>query len=223
MVKNLKGTLHILTFLAAIVLIVALSAEIIVVQNREFSSDYMSLQLVVCSIFLIDFGVRIATTTSRASWNTHLGNALFLLIAIPWHNILDWAEVDLTRGEAMGVAVIPLLRAFLALYIVVHTLVEGRVKQLFWAYTLTVILFTYLAALIFYDFEAGVNSRLDGFGNALWWAWMNVTTVGAAIFPTTTIGKILCVLLPIIGMAMFPIFTVYVTTLYTNINSDRRG
>jgi len=58
------------------------------------------------------------------------------------------------------------------------------------------------------------NDRLDGFGNAQWWAWMNVTTVGAAIFPVTAIGKVVCVLLPMLGMAMFPIFTVYVTDLY---------
>ena len=43
---------------------------------------------------------------------------------------------------------------------------------------------------------------------------MNVTTVGAAIFPITAIGKVVCVLLPMLGMAMFPIFTVYVTDLY---------
>ena len=61
-----------------------------------------------------------------------------------------------------------------------------------------------------------VNPKLDGFGNALWWAWMNVTTVGAEIFPVTTIGKIVCVLLPILGMMLFPIFTTYILTIYQN-------
>ena len=50
---------------------------------------------------------------------------------------------------------------------------------------------------------------------------MNMTTVGAEIFPVTAIGKVICVVLPIIGMAMFPVFTVYITTLYTS--RDRRG
>jgi voltage-gated potassium channel len=43
---------------------------------------------------------------------------------------------------------------------------------------------------------------------------MGVTTVGAAIFPVTSIGKILAVLLPALGMMFFPIFTIYVTNLY---------
>lgn len=222
MIKNIKHSTHLITLIAAIVLIAALSYEVISGAGRQFSSGYMSLQLAVCSIFLIDLGVRLATTPANSKLN-HVGNLLFLLVAIPWHNILDWAEVDLTRHQAMGVAVIPLIRAFLALYIVVHKLIEGKVKRLFWAYTLTVILFTYLSALIFYDFESGVNSRLSGFGNALWWAWMNVTTVGAAIFPVTTVGKILCVMLPILGMAMFPIFTVYVTSLYTHKSKSGKG
>ena len=32
---------------------------------------------------------------------------------------------------------------------------------------------------------------------------MNVTTVGAAIFPVTAVGKVVCVLLPIVGMIFF--------------------
>jgi voltage-gated potassium channel len=73
---------------------------------------------------------------------------------------------------------------------------------------------TYFAALFFYEYEAPVNSSVQSFGDALWWAAMNMTTVGAEIFPVTTIGKIICIILPIIGMAMFPVFTVYVTSLY---------
>jgi voltage-gated potassium channel len=73
---------------------------------------------------------------------------------------------------------------------------------------------TYFSALFFYEYEAPVNSAVHGFGDALWWACMNMTTVGAEIFPVTAIGKAICVVLPIIGMAMFPIFTVYVTSLY---------
>ena len=75
---------------------------------------------------------------------------------------------------------------------------------------------------MFYDYELGVNDRLHGFGNALWWAWMNVTTVGAAIFPVTAVGKVLAVLLPALGMMFFPIFTIYVTNMY-DIKHPKQG
>ena len=82
------------------------------------------------------------------------------------------------------------------------------------AYVVTVVMFTYISALLFYDCEIGVNSSLKSFGDALWWAGMNVTTVGAEIFPVTTTGKIICVILPVVGMMFFPIFTVYISEYY---------
>jgi voltage-gated potassium channel len=51
---------------------------------------------------------------------------------------------------------------------------------------------------------------------------MNTTTVGAAIFPVTAIGKVLAVLLPSLGMMFFPIFTIYVTDIYNSKSGKNR-
>ena len=42
---------------------------------------------------------------------------------------------------------------------------------------------------------------------------MDVTTVGSNIVAVTGVGRVLSVLLAALGMMMFPIFTVYVTSL----------
>lgn len=205
---------HGMALLGAVVLLVAISIEIISGDHQTFSSAYKGVQLVVCLLFLGDWWLRFRNREMRG-WGL-VGGMLFLLLAIPWLNIAEWCHWPLSREAGMAVATMPLLRCFLALYLLIAWMIEGHAaRRLFWAYVLTVVLFTYLSALLFYDYEAPVNPHLKGFGNALWWAWMNVTTVGAAIFPVTTIGKVICVLLPILGMAMFPIFTVYVTTLFS--------
>jgi len=142
-------------------------------------------------------------------------NLVFLLVSIPLLNIVLWSGVELSREWYFVLKMAPLIRAFAAVIIVVAWLVNGRIKMLFAGYIFTVVAFTYLAALLFYCYEYGVNPKVDNFGNALWWAWMGVTTVGAAIFPVTVIGKILAVMLPSLGMMMFPIFTIYVTNLIT--------
>lgn len=219
--KALRQVMHLLSLLGAVVLIIALSVEIIGGDRTTFSPMYMSLQLIVCCLFLADLTVRWLERGAKG-WKG-VGYLLFLFLAVPWLNIAEWSHWTLSREEGMIIAAMPLLRSFLALYLVISWMIEGRARQLFWAYVITVVLFTYLAALLFYDFEAPINHHLHGFGNALWWAWMNVTTVGAAIFPVTTIGKIICVLLPIVGMAMFPIFTVYITTLYDHHKERNRG
>ena len=63
---------------------------------------------------------------------------------------------------------------------------------------------------------------VNNFGDATWWAFMNVTTVGSNIYAVTTVGKILSVCLAAMGMMMFPIFTVYITDRIQEINKKRR-
>ncbi len=208
-----RDMLKTLKVLAGVALIVALSVEIIGGDHTHFSRSYLVVQFVVCLVFLCDFFIRLAASEHRARFfGTHL---FYLLTSIPWLNIIDWSGVHLTHDWGVLVGLLPLLRAFLAMAIIVRWLVSGtRMRRLLAAYVFTVVVFTYISALVFYDYEQPVNPKLDGFGNALWWAWMNVTTVGAAIFPVTTVGKVTCVLLPSLGMMFFPIFTTYVLQEY---------
>ncbi len=60
------------------------------------------------------------------------------------------------------------------------------------------------------------------YSDALWWAFMDVTTVGSNIYAVTPTGKILSVVLAALGMMMFPIFTVYVTSLVQKANQRKQ-
>lgn len=50
---------------------------------------------------------------------------------------------------------------------------------------------------------------------------MDVTTVGSNIIAVTATGRVLSVLLAALGMMMFPIFTVYVTSLIQKKNKEK--
>lgn len=216
---EIRNCLSILKVIAGVVLLAAISWEIIAGDHMHFSRNYLIIQLVVCILFLCDFFVRWAASERKARFFGR--NFLVLLISIPYLNIIDWSSAELPRYWATLIGIMPLMRAFLAFYIVVQWLVDNKVRKLFFAYIFTVVVFTYISALVFYDYEILVNSKLHGFGNALWWAWMNVTTVGAAIFPVTAAGKVLAVMLPGLGMMFFPIFTIYVTDIYTAKSADK--
>lgn len=212
--NEITNSLSILKVIAGVVLLVAVSWEIIGGDHTRFSHTYLTVQLAVCILFLCDFFVRWAAAGHKGCFFGR--NILFFLISIPYLNILDWSGANLPRYWAMLIGVMPLMRAFLALYVVVRWLVDNKIRQLFTAYIFTVVVFTYISALVFYDYEILVNDKLHGFGNALWWAWMNVTTVGAEIFAVTAIGKVITILLPTLGMMMFPIFTTYILQEYTH-------
>ena len=212
---GLRDTLGIIKVISGLVLLVSISWEIIAGDHIHFSAAYLTIQFIVCVIFLCDFFVRLGSAERKNRFFWH--NLLFLLISVPWLNILAWSGARITHDWGIVVGLLPLLRAFLAMVIIVRWLVTGnKMRRLFAAYIFTVVVFTYISGLVFYDYEVLVNPKLHGFGNALWWAWMNVTTVGAEIFPVTAIGKVFCVMLPSLGMMFFPIFTTYVLQEYTH-------
>ncbi len=202
-----------LKLLAGVVLLVALSWEILAGDHVHLSRSYLTVQFFVCVIFLYDFLVRLLQADRKLHF--FVRHLFYLLISIPYLTLISWTGVRMTHDWGILVGLVPMLRAFLAMFIIVRWMALcNRMQWLFAAYLFTVVVFTYLSALVFYDYEALVNPKLEGFGNALWWAWMNVTTVGAAIFPVTAVGKVVCVLLPSLGMMFFPIFTTYILQEY---------
>ena len=80
----------------------------------------------------------------------------------------------------------------------------------------------YFSSLAFFVLEHRVNPLVNGYGDALWWAFMDVTTVGSNIIAQTVTGRVLSVLLAALGMMMFPIFTVYITNLIQQSNKRRK-
>jgi voltage-gated potassium channel len=206
--------INILTLIASILLLASLSAEIIYAKElARFSESYSWAMFGVCIIFIVDFFALMAHAPHP--WRFLLKNGIVLLLSIPYHTILMWLNINVDHNGEMMLSGIVMLRAVMALYITLRWLIARRTTRLLWAYIATVAVCTYFAALFFYEYEAPVNSAVHGFGDALWWACMNLTTVGGEIFPVTSIGKVICVILPIIGMALFPVFTVYVTSLYS--------
>jgi len=64
-------------------------------------------------------------------------------------------------------------------------------------------------------FERGVEGgTITGFGDALWWTAMTLTTMGADYFPRTAEGRVLGLLLAIYGFAVFGYVTASIASLF---------
>lgn len=105
--------------------------------------------------------------------------------------------------------------------IVVSWFTYNKATGLFVSYLATLLFTIYFSSLAFYLFERGVNPGVKDYSDAVWWAFMDATTVGSNIIAVTTVGRVLSVVLAAIGMMMFPIFTVYVTNMITKHNQHR--
>jgi len=217
--KRIIRLTNILSLLAGIAIIVSLSIDILSTGSYTLDKGYMEVQLAACIIFLADFFIRLyAAHDKRRFWAQ---NWFMLLVSIPYLNIVGWLGLTPGKDWYLVLKSLPIIRGIWAMWMIIGWTATKKSSGLLLSYLLTVCGFTYLAGLIFYAYEMGVNPHLTSFGNGLWWAWMGVTTVGAAIFPVTTIGKILAVALPSLGMMMFPVFTVYLISSLKKKNGSK--
>ncbi len=205
-------TVHWLRVVAGVVLLIAFSWEILEGHGGRLSPMYLDVQLAVCLLFLLDYLLNLCF--SHHPWRYVRQNWLYLLCSIPWLNLIGRSGVVLPRGWSMGVSLLPIAVIVMAVYILLEWIDHRRIHRLFFTYLVGTLLFTYLAALIFYDFEGPGSGQLGNFGDALWWAGANLSTAGSSILPTTAVGKVLSVMLPMAGMLFLPIFTTYIMEQY---------
>lgn len=204
-------TMQIAVLVSSILLIVLMSVctfdNIPFLHNRR----YLNFQLIICGVFLLDYIV--AFCYARRKLRFFIRNLLFLIVSVPYINIINHYDITLSETVKYYIFLVPLIRAAFALAIVVGYVSSNRVSSLFASYISILLSVVYFSSLIFYQREFGINADVKNYGDALYWAGMNVTTLGASIIPVTEIGKILTVVLGTVGMLMFPLFTVYVTNL----------
>lgn len=207
----LARLLDALAIFASLLLLLSLSLDIVHRKSYTLSPMVEELQLVVCMIFIIDYIVQ--TMMSRNPKRYFWRNIVLLLVSLPYLNLMEWGGADLSKGVYIFLKCLPMVRGAVGIYMLIKYITPSRVSAIMWSYIVLIVLVTYISSLVFYAYEEVVNHAVEGFGTALWWAGLNVTTVGAPLFAVTPIGKILTVLLPGLGMVLFPLLTVYVTHL----------
>lgn len=200
-----------LAILASLFLLFSLSLDIVHRKTYTLSAGVEELQLIVCMIFIVDFIVQ--TMMAPTPYRYFRRNILLLLVSIPYLNMLEWGGAELPKGLYILFKCLPMVRGGVGVYQLIRYITPSRVSAIMWSYIVLIVLVTYISSLVFYSFEEVVNPAVEGFGTALWWAGLNVTTVGAPLFAVTTVGKALTVMLPGLGMVLFPLLTVYVTNL----------
>ena len=181
--------------------------------------SYLKIQFWICMFFIADFILEFFLSKRKLYYlQTHL---IFLIVSIPYLNIINYYGIEFSPEITYFLRFIPLARSGYALAIVVGWLSSNKASGLFVSYLTMLLATVYFSSLIFFVIEHKVNPQVTGYDDALWWAFMDVTTVGSNIYAVTPTGRILSVLLAALGMMMFPIFTVYVTSLVQNANKKR--
>ncbi len=218
--RGIYGFLHVIILFLSLFLVIDISIDTF--KNIPFMTQgsYLKIQFWICMFFLFDFILEFFLSKEKLHYlKTHI---LFFIVSIPYLNIISYYHITFSPEVSYFLRFIPLLRGGYALAIVVGWLTNNRASSLFVSYITMLMATVYFSSLIFFVQEHKVNDMVHQYSDALWWAFMDVTTVGSNIYAVTPTGKVLSVVLAALGMMMFPIFTVYVTSLVQKANQRKQ-
>ncbi|MCM1451671.1 MAG: potassium channel family protein [Clostridium sp.] len=217
--KIAQSITNTLELVLSLLLIVYISYDTFMQIPYLSNGYYMSFQLFVCIVFIIDFFIGLFLADNRKSY--FKTRWFFLLISIPYLNIINYFDIYIPSDIVYYLRFIPLIRGAYSLAIVVGYFSANRAASLLTQYTAILTASVYILALLFYYQEYGVNTHVTNFWDALYWSAMNMTTVGCYFSAVTPAGKIISVILPILGMLMLPLFTVFITDRISRFNKSK--
>ncbi len=184
---------YFLLFLSVYV-ILELYISSLVTYNNQAKTTVEVIDFIICMIFMIDFFFGMSIATNK--WNYVKKNWIDFVSSIPTIGFLRAGRVfkifrilRVLRSAKYILAIFNKRNSF------------STLRNIFIINGIIILLFT----LSFYELEHKVNENISTLGDSLWWTTITTITVGFLqdLPPVTPEGKVLSVLLILLGMIMF--------------------
>jgi voltage-gated potassium channel len=192
-----------LTFLAVLFLIVFSIPAFVVDLSESAQSSIELVQWICWFVFALDLFAGLLTSKSKKEYL--LKHPLELMsVLLPFLRPLRLMRVISFGGLAL------------------QKIAMGKQFAITLKVALTAIFVSYIAAVQITISERDVEgSNIKTFADGLWWAVTTVTTVGYGDrFPTTTEGRILAVMLMIVGISLVGVITASVASWFVRLSQE---
>lgn len=208
--KEQKQALHpinIIVFFLSLYVIVALLVDTFFPISKEVSSLLRDIDYVICVIFFVDFLHRLLTAKDKKEY-------------------LRWGWIDLISSIPMNFflagrlfrvfQLVRVLRAMRSIDYLSHYFLKNRVRSAFTSAAIVAFLTLVFCAIGILKMEKDApGSNIKTAEDALWWAYVTITTVGYGDkFPVTAEGRIIAAVLMTVGVGLFGTFTAYVASWF---------
>ena len=140
--------LNIIVFICSIGIFALLSIEILQGELGTPKKLYSAIQLIICIIFLIDFFYLLYLSKDRRKYIFY--HCLFLLVSIPYLNIIEWLHIDISAFYRIILKSILLIRAGYGLVIMITWFTKSTLTNLLFSYTIILLATAYFGSLAFY-------------------------------------------------------------------------
>ncbi len=158
----------------------------------------------LCIIFMIDFGWRLASAPDRRvylrwGWADFVGS-----LPVPWLRPFRLVHVGRVSRVIAAAGGRPIVRQMLR---------ERAETAIFIVFFVAIVVLELSSALVLVAERDAPGHNIDTGGESLWWAWVSVTTVGYGDFyPVSTWGRIIGSVLLGVGIGLVTTITGFLAT-----------
>ena len=193
--------------LSSYVVLALLVRELVVLpRSVQYLLDWVDTG--ICLYFLYDFGWRLYRAPDK--WRFMRWGWIDLLASIP---AVGWLRL----GQLVRILrILRLLRVFRSARDYLNYRYRERANGTLAVVLLTALLLMVCGAIaILYIERDNAQANIKTFGDALWGAFVTITTVGYGDrYPVTTVGRLIAAVLMIAGVGLFGTFTGYVASFF---------
>lgn len=179
--------------------IASLVVSIFVDLPAEVSRLLTIIDDLICVVFLFDFFYRFSRSRNKKKFMKW--GWIDLISSIPTFSIL-WA------GQVFRIfRILRIIRAFRSTRLIIKHVFKKRAYGTFTSAAIFAVMSLIFSSLAILEVEDAPNSNIKSAGDAIWWAYSTITTVGYGDrYPVTTEGRIIAMALMTVGIGLFGTF-----------------
>jgi voltage-gated potassium channel len=205
--------LNIVILFLSVYVLLALLVDTFFKLPDEISRLLGIVDVFVCVIFLIDFVIRFVKAESKLKFMKW--GWIDLISSVP--------AVDFLRaGRAIRLLrLLRIIKAFRSTKNLVNHIFKNKAQGAFTSVGIIALLLVIFSAMAILQVEDDPNSNIKTAEDAIWWAYVTITTVGYGDkFPVTTEGRIIAAVLMTAGVGLFGTFAGYISSLFIGVKDS---
>jgi voltage-gated potassium channel len=202
--------------LLAVFSLIILALLIFVPLSSSTEDTLDSLENLLCIVFLFDFFRSLFRAQKKWRYFLREGGWLDLLGSIPFSRLAVFRVFRLFR-------VVRVMRTLKGNDY--RKMLTGRLAENTLLFTLVValMLIFIIGGIVLYAEQAAPNANIKTYHEAIWWAFVTITTVGYGdYYPVTTLGQSMAVILMFFGLGIIGVLASYLSTTFISLQTRRR-
>ena len=204
---NSLNYLNVLVLILSVYVLLALIADTFFKLPPQISQLLTLLDDSICIFFLVEFIIRFYQANNKLKFMRW--GWIDIVSSIP-------AFPFLRIGRLFRlVRLLRILRAFRSTKHLINHLFRNKARGAFTTVSAVAILMVIFSSIAILQVERAPNSNIKTAEDAIWWAWVTVTTVGYGDrYPVTTEGRIIASFLMTVGVGLFGTFTGFIASWF---------